>query len=70
MAKNIFVAMATMTAVFMAAMRENAMIDFERKGGSFRRNGRGAPGAYGKGLRNQITRKNLARRANGQKMVA
>lgn len=68
---NIFVQMAVMAAVFQAAVRDNAMFDWMRAGNApHRRMGRGRPGAYGKGLRKAITQKNLARRANGERMVA
>lgn len=68
--RNPFIAMAVMVATFAAAYRENAMHDFYTAGGKPRRSGRGEAGGYGKGLRKQFAAKNLARRANGKKMVA
>lgn len=68
--KNPFVAMAVMMATIASAFAENAVRDFHTAGGRPRRGGRGEPGGYGKGLRKMFTRKNLERRARGEKMVA
>jgi hypothetical protein len=70
MHRNPFVAMALMAAVFSQALAEDRYRDFLKRGGKPRRSGRGEPGGYGKGLRKAITAKNLARRANGERMLA
>lgn len=66
--KNPFIAAAVLFAAFAAASRENAYRDFIADGGKPRRHHE--PGAYGAGLRKSFTAKNLARRANGEPMVA
>lgn len=61
-------AMALVAAMLKAAYAENAIFDFYKAGGKPRR--QHVAGAYGRGLRRSFTQKNLARRANGKKMVA
>lgn len=68
--KNVFTAMAVMAAVYMDVFREHQYREFVKAVGTPPSRRHHEPGAYGKGLRKSFTAKNLARRANGQKMVA